>query len=155
MTMTAGKPDYQDVLARVRAWAETQENPFDIWEPRWELCRQKTPGAQDDRGNMTNALMTQALRAVNALVADGTLAKTGSGRDAQYMTPRVQQARQAEAGRAGQRMQELRENWWQAKMRLAALGLADTGDSELTIRLDLPGWEALLDLAEAGKAGAR
>jgi hypothetical protein len=153
--MTAGKPDYQDVLARVRAWAGTEENPFDIWEPRHELARQQVPGAHDDRGNMTDAFMAQVLRAVNALVADGTLVKTGSGRDARYMTPRVQQGRQDEAEQAGQRMQELRENWRQAKMRLAALGLADTGDSELTIRLDLPGWQALLDLAEAGKTGDR
>jgi hypothetical protein len=146
--MIAGKLDYQDVLARVRAWAEAQDKPFDIWEPRWELDRQKIPGARDDRGNMTNALMTQVLRAVNALVADGALIKTGKYRDASYMTPQVQQARQAGAEQAGRRMQEARESWRQVKMRLAALHLHDISDSELTIRLDLDGWQALLALAE-------
>ena len=140
--------DYQDVLARVREWVKDRDGGFDIGAPRRELAS-RIPGARDPHGTLQpDPYGRQVLRAVHALVAGGTLVKTGRGPTARYWTPEAHAAHLAESDRLAAEWSARREAWRQAKLRLAGLGYTDIAGSELAIRLNLADWEALLDRAE-------
>lgn len=149
--------DYQKTLELVREWAVRQDHPFDIWNLRHSIERQAPDGTADS-SSTSGVFMQRSLRAVNQLTDEGVLVKQGERNDAIYMTAEVHQRRQAEAKAAGERMNQHRENWHQAKMRLAALGLGVQDDGgPLGIRLPLESWQKILAAMEAGfhPAGSR
>jgi hypothetical protein len=136
--------EYQDVLARVRQWVKARDGGFDIGTPRLDLA-DTCPGARDPRGRLIpDPYCRQVLRAVHALVADGTLVKTGQGPTARYWTPEAHTAHLAEQVHLARQQAARRVRWRQAKIQLAGLGIADISGSELAIRLDLADWEDLL-----------
>lgn len=145
--------NYQDVLASVRAFV-AEEGSFDIWRPRWALS-EKLAGAYDRHGRLTDTFNSQVLRAVNALVTDGTLIKTGERDRARYWTPEARAKAVAEETRKNAELDAKRKRWQGVKTGLADRGFPDTSRDEAGVRLALESWEILLgrlDLAPSGVA---
>lgn len=154
MSYPGQRPDYQDVLSRLRVWVSAQDAQFDIMEPRWRLA-DTTPGAYYTGGALSDLYASQVLRAVNALVRAGELIKTGERRDALYWPPEARRRELAKAEQASIKMAAEQERWRSAKMRLAGHHILVAGSGPLSIKLDLADWERLLDLLDGKLAETR
>jgi hypothetical protein len=140
------KSEMADVRQRVRAWALEQDQPFDVWRPRWDL-QNEVPGATQPHDNrrMTDLFAGQVQRALYELVEKGVLVKVNNGRDARYMKPEVLAKRQEEAQRAHEAHAAKVEKYRALKMELAGAHFLDISSSQLDIRLSQQDWERLID----------
>jgi hypothetical protein len=139
-------PAYQDVLRRLRNFAGLA-GTFDIMQARQAMAA-ATPGARDPHGRPSRLYLDQVLRAAGALVAEGTLVKSGAGRNARYRTPDAHKAYLDETERAAAERSAHRETWQQVKTRLDLHEFTDISRSPLDIRLSLGDWVDLVGLLD-------
>jgi hypothetical protein len=94
----------------------------------------------------------QVLAQLNKLTAEGVLVKRGERRGVHFFTPEAAQHHDEDRERRRAGCTEKTARTAAVRVRLAHLRFSDTGTSQNTISLELDDWEALVSLAENGKA---